>query len=327
MKRIIRCICLTLVFAMVLSTGAIAADATKQNESETVSFLLDNYDEAQIAQDTYANLSPEAKQLFDQLLARNPRLAEYHRNNVDSSFRADLTDTYAVPRPNDPLEVLAAELAALALPASVEYSLEAMGAGMVAAAADGPLPVGDILLAAATASAAVVVAANWNLVSTKWSRIINAFTTAFSTMVSNIRDAFAEVESEVPNIQSAPPVRVVGDIAYIGDQKFYCNYSVDSLTKKQVQNNKYYIALLDKNFNNVWVDLDRPISFGFAKFVIAANNYQVGILAVSKKDARGLAGPDPIGPEIHSYEPGYYYHYHHPLFDTAHIWYPDIDLA
>lgn len=60
MKRIIRCICLTLVFAMVLSTGAIAADATKQNESETVSFLVDNYDEAQIAQDTYANLSPEA---------------------------------------------------------------------------------------------------------------------------------------------------------------------------------------------------------------------------------------------------------------------------
>ena len=243
MKRIIRCICLTLVFAMVLSTGAIAADATKQNESETVSFLVDNYDEAQIAQDTYANLSPEAKQLFDQLLARNPRLAEYHRNNVDSSFRADLTDTYAVPKPNDPLELLAAELAALALPASVEYSLEAMGAGMVAAVADGPLPVGDILLAASTASAAIVVAANWNLVSSKWSRIINAFTTAFSTMVSNVRDAFGEIKDEIPNIQSAPPISINGQEVTIGGEKYNCRTDAEYFSKRDVKKDTYYVAL------------------------------------------------------------------------------------
>ena len=318
MKRIMRCICLTLVFAMVLSTGAIAADATKQNESETVSFLVDNYDEAQIAQDTYANLSPEAKQLFDQLLARNPRLAEYHRNNVDSSFRADLTDTYAVPKPNDPLELLAAELAALALPASVEYSLEAMGAGMVAAVADGPLPVGDILLAASTASAAIVVAANWNLVSSKWSRIINAFTTAFSTMVSNVRDAFGEIKDEIPNIQSAPPISINGQEVTIGGEKYNCRTDAEYFSKRDVKKDTYYVAL--RYLGAIWIDFDHPINKSKARFFIAANNSYVGIFASSESDARGVAGRY-VGPEGCNHTSGYFLHYHNALHRRAHIWY------
>lgn len=319
MKRIIRCICLTLVFAMVLSTGAIAADAAKQDESEAVSFLLDNYDEAQIAQDTYANLSPEAKQLFDQLLARNPELAEYHKNNVDYSFRADLADTNVAMRGGDPLEVLSKQLAVLALPVAVEYCLEAMGASMVVAIADGPLLVGDILLAASTASAAVIIAANWALVRPDWNSIINAFTTAFSTAVSNVRDAFAEIEVEIPNIQSAPPISVDGNEVTVGKERYLCSEDAEYLSKENCRKGVYYLAVIFAG--SVWIDLDHPMDKGKAHLIIAADHGRVGIFASSASDARSLAGPRYVGPEGCNHASGFFMHYHNPVVRHAHIWY------
>ena len=74
--------------------------------------------------------------------------------------------------------------------------MKAMGAGMVAAIADGPLPVGDILLAAATASAVLVIAAHWDVVSPKFNQITRAFQKAFSTAASNISSAFSKIKSD-----------------------------------------------------------------------------------------------------------------------------------
>jgi hypothetical protein len=89
-----------------------------------------------------------------------------------------------------------AELGGLGLPSAVLYSLNAMGAGMVAAIADGPLPVGDILLAATTASAVLVIAAHWDVVSPKFNQITRSFQKAFSTAASNILSAFSKIKSD-----------------------------------------------------------------------------------------------------------------------------------
>lgn len=94
------------------------------------------------------------------------------------------------------MRILSIQLAELGLPSAVVYYLKAMGAGMVAAIADGPLPIGDILLAAATASVVVVVAANWDIVSPKFDRIIRAFQVAFSETASNITSAFAKIKGD-----------------------------------------------------------------------------------------------------------------------------------
>lgn len=94
------------------------------------------------------------------------------------------------------MRVLMAELSGLGLPSTVLYSLKAMGAGMVASIADGPLPVGEILLAAATASTAVVIAAHWKTVSPKFNQIVRAFQKAFSTAASNISSVFAKIKSD-----------------------------------------------------------------------------------------------------------------------------------
>lgn len=131
-------------------------------------------------------------------MAYDPEMLEFHTTYVDQDF------TPPTPRPQtraaaavaDPMRVLMAELGGLGLPSAVLYSLKAMGAGMVASIAEGPLPVGEILLAAATASAVVVIAAHWDVVSPKFDQITRAFQKAFSAATSNISSVFAKIKSD-----------------------------------------------------------------------------------------------------------------------------------
>lgn len=188
---------LILTLSMVFSL-AVPAFAAENYGSSGTSTSVNTQEDIDAAREAYAALTPEARTIFDASLAYDSDMLEFHTTYVDKNF------TPPAPRPQtrsavaaaDPMRVLMAQLGGLGLPSAVLYSLKAMGAGMVAAIADGPLPVGDILLAAATASAVVVIAANWNTVSPKFNQIVRAFQQAFSTAASNISSAFSKIQSD-----------------------------------------------------------------------------------------------------------------------------------
>ncbi|HIX90499.1 MAG TPA: type II toxin-antitoxin system HicA family toxin [Candidatus Agathobaculum pullicola] len=184
-----------LTLSMMFSLMVPAFAAENYDSEGTLSNTQESID---AAREAYAALTPEAKAIFDASLTYDTEMLKFHTTYVDQNF------TPPAPRPQtrsaaavaDPMRVLMVELGGLGLPSAVLYSLKAMGAGMVAAIADGPLPVGDILLAAATASAVVVIAANWDVVSPKFNQITRAFEKAFSTAASNISSAFSKIKSD-----------------------------------------------------------------------------------------------------------------------------------
>ncbi len=147
MKKIIkRLVCMCLVAMMVFTANTTAFAAEKVAIKKTI-----DREGPDLARKAYANLSPEAKEIFDAALAKDQELLEFHKEYVDSNYKIPnqenlksytATSAYSMSRvATDPMTILSAKLAVLGLPSAVVYSLKAMGAGMVAAIVDGPLPI------------------------------------------------------------------------------------------------------------------------------------------------------------------------------------------
>ncbi|MCQ2566633.1 MAG: hypothetical protein MJ194_07340, partial [Clostridia bacterium] len=149
------------------------------------------------------------------------------------------------------------QLTALNLPADVLNSLESVAAGIVAALADGPLPLGDFLLLASTSGLAIAVANNWNSIYTKWSSIISVFTNAFASISSDVEDTFDEVQRNVSTYQNVPSISTNGKVASVAGVQYNCIVKASEMTQGQKQNN-YYVAILFGN--EVYFDSTRPIT-------------------------------------------------------------------
>lgn len=73
--------------------------------------------------------------------------------------------------------------------------------------------------------------------------------------------------------------------------------------------------------NDVFVDVSQQIGRSEAMMILTLNRGDIGVVAVNRNYARGLAGGNPRGPENHG-NSGYYDHFHNSLYPNAHIWYP-----
>lgn len=319
MKRILSII---LVLAMTLSlcSTAFAAEPVVYGEAGEVGTVSD----IDLAKEVYNSLSPEAKVIFDDALASDLELLEFHKTYVDPNCSIKYTQNYSVRSMTataDPMAILNAEFIAMQIPQAVKYVLEAVGAGMIAAAGDGPLLAGDILLAAATVSAVVVIAANWNEVAPKWNGIVNAFKKAFAASASNVVSAFQTLFDNIQKtLAKQPSVTVSGQTATINGVKYNCKTKADSLTKEQQKNKKYFPAVLYKG--TVYVDALHSLSNAEAKLFVYANRSDLGIWATSESSARGLCGGNTaIWHNTHSSSEGYFFHYHHPSYKKFHCWY------
>lgn len=314
MKKIVS---ILLVIAMGISLSTTAFAAEKSNTE------IITEEDVQLAKEAYDSLSTEAKKIFEDSLALDSEMMEFHKNYVDPSFKVkrDVLTIGTRAVATDPMTILTAQLAALSLPSAVVYSLKAMGAAMVAAIADGPLPIGDILLAAATASTVVVIAANWNTVSSKWSSIISAFKKAFSDSASNVVSAFSKIKSEINStLKTSPCVTVSGKMVTINGVKYDCKTKADTLTSSQKKGKQYFPAVLYNG--TVYVDSTHSLTTSTAKVFLYANNSKVGIWATSATYAKGLCGGNnAIWHNTHSSSEGYFYHYHHPTYKNFHCWY------
>ena len=323
-SKLTRYVCFILALAILFSVN-VSAVAGKTATMAGSDMENERYDVGETARATYENLSDEARVLFDKVISRDSELTEFHHKYVDPTFSAEkniVQQQNAVStQAADLLTLLADKLAALALPEEVSYCLNAMGAGMAAAIADGPLPIGDILFAAATVSAVVVIAANWNEVSPEFNRIVSAFTSVFSDATSAVISAFDEIKAAVPAAKSGVgvSVSVIGKTVQLGARTFDCLTSVETLTDEDTRNKQYFVGVIWNN--DVFVDVNRPIGRTDAMMILTLNRGNIGVVAVNRNYARGLAGGNPRGPESHG-NSGYYEHYHNSLYPNAHIWYP-----
>lgn len=150
----------------------------------------------------YLNLNPDGRKLFKKLLEMDEELYEFHVKNVDRQFervdkcsqKARRGDWAIVPRE---LVQLGEELHDLNLPFYIYYSLMAIGSGIMAAAADGPIPVGDIVGAFVGVCGVGVIALNWPKIEKKWPDIEAAFARCFSSMSKNVKKAFSKLKVKI----------------------------------------------------------------------------------------------------------------------------------
>ncbi|MCR4679622.1 MAG: hypothetical protein K5679_12865 [Lachnospiraceae bacterium] len=268
----------------------------------------------------YHSLSPEARALFDSIILSNKELSEYHLKNVGSlpslatskiTTQANLTNT---------LNNLLRQLQLLGLPTAVLYSLESFASSLVAAIADGPLPIGDILALAAAAAVVTTVAIYWDDVYEQWGNIVNAFTSAFPSMRSVITSAFSSLNTDVnTNYQSNHPLQVSAKLIIYNGVKYNCYTDVRSLSVSKLNQNAYYIAVIYNG--TIFIDIQRPVDVSIAKGIMLLNKWNVGCLSTQTR-ARGLCGGNAaIWHNVHDSQDGYFYHYHHPNFKNFHCWY------
>jgi len=297
--------------------------ATERYNNTNLTNSVVSQEEIETARETYSSLTPEARAIFDASLAGDAEMLKFHQTYVDKNFIPPAANirTMSARSATDPMKVLMAELGALGLSTATLYSLKAMGAGMVVSVADGPLPVGEILLAAATASAAVVLAANWKTDGPKFNQIVSAFQKAFANSVNNILRAFSSIKNDInAELEKKPSVTVSGKTVTVNGVKYICDTEADELTEKQKKNNRYFPALLYKN--TVYVDASHPISTKIAEAIRDTNGTTIGVWATTESYARGLCGgTNAIWHNTHKSSEGYFYHYHHPSYSKFHCWY------
>lgn len=332
-KNAIRFISSILSVIMLLSICAYATDDKNICED---AIIADNATfEDNIYYEIYSSLSPEAKLLFNEMIKDSTRLTYIHNRYVANSFANYISQESshnAESKVNstsvsDILRNLQTALESLRLPDDVLYSLEAVGSSMVAAIADGALPVGDILAAFAVAQAVVVIADNWDEIGNQWVNVVKAFKQSFSNVNTDVDSAFAEVKSNVSDVQNrariSHSISATRKVVNINNTTYKCSVSASEITKKDAENKRYFVAVKYKD--DVYVDLSSPIEYTLAKQIVAANDSTVGVFATSETFAKPLGGFMPII-ESHGTSYNYYIHMHNRLYRHAHIWYPNIPL-
>lgn len=206
-------ISMLLIVCMVFMTAFTGyANGSTMNYKNTI--LSKDY--VKIAQNSYDEMTPMAKEVFLNAIKSEPELLAFHINNVDSSYkqrwslvevneiksdvnvvRSSLYVRSALANPIDEIKI---GLQLLNLPTAVYYSLLAFGSSLVAAVADGPLPVGDIVALGAGLVSGIVIGWYWNDIKDKVDGIADVFVNALSQYGSSIRRAvmklFNMAESE-----------------------------------------------------------------------------------------------------------------------------------
>ncbi len=272
--------------------------------------LYNGLTEAALERKIYYSLSPEAKALYDSV-------------DVNGSVGIQNANLRTVSAASSTYTVLIRELTALGLPTAVFNSLKAAAASLVAAAADGPLPVGDILAALSAVTLVTVVALNWNEVAPKWNQIVAAFKNALSSSSGNISSAFSTTKTQIgEQTKKTPSITISGKTVIVNTVKYQCTTKADTIAKRKYSSNNYYVAVLYNNW--VWVCTNKVLSYGEAKIVQLGNNSKVGIWATQEGGARNLCQPRMRGPERHGNgAPGYFWHYHLDYNNTkhCHVWY------
>lgn len=228
MYPVVACV---MIFTMI-STNIFASEIHFMDHENFGEQNLEEYSKKMETQEIYDSLSDEAKVIFNRDLN-----ALIYQEKTGIRYRS------------------VASLAALNLPAPVLYTLQAMMSGFVAAAADGPLPFGDAVLAVTTVAAAGTIAIYWDEVAPKWDEIVNVFKTKFGNAITTINKVFSKLKSDV-NSEKKELDKVKSKIP---DKLKDKNGNVDlDKFKKRVKNKKGQIGYQEETTGSGWtIEKDR----------------------------------------------------------------------
>jgi len=296
-----------------------------EGETDSIEDVIESED-IELFKEIFENLSPEAKVIFEESLKDDPVLLAIHVTYVNPEMTSSEDES---PRParvrrssKKSLRELSSGLKKLGLPKDAIYSLKAMAAGMVTAAADGPLPVGDIIAAAAVAQVISTLAPDWIAVDPHWPDIRRLFENVFEPSKQNIKEAFGSIRKDIVAKASTiakPNVQVNGQKVRVNGKTYVCTEAAEHLNKKKLKEAKYFPALLAKN--TVYVDVHSPLTTGEAKIILYANNSRVGLWATQERYARGICGGDRAKHHDPHGGDGFFPHYHHFAYRKCHCWY------
>lgn len=212
----IKSICILLVIC-VFANSNINAYASEKNIANISSIPQELINLSRIGSEdlksVFEEMTPEAQSLFlNYMMTSDVKMLQLHQKYVDNNVRLN-TKTINTQRSmqsfavrsvtslSDQLKILSYQLGLIGLSESVKYALMSAGSSILAALADGPLLVGDIVAIIVAAGCAVVLIANWDSVSSNWSKIIKAFQIAFKGDItsSSMKSAFTKAEPNFSN--------------------------------------------------------------------------------------------------------------------------------
>ena len=335
MRKIIqRIVSLVIVFAFSLSLVSTAYAA----ENISSSNLPVDYSssEKENAKAVYEGLTPEAKQIFLDHISRDPDLVQFHQENVDSTFSPQNVPEYSSPSlasdEDNPLEIIHNGLLALGLSTAVVYAFEGIASGIIASAADGFLPVGELYAIMVGTYAAAILATYWSIeVAPNWDGIVEVFQSAFSAMKENIADALDFLAEDAVSLTNpVESVAIHGNLIIVQHEDGEIERLQTSVRAENcvLEDNCYYAAaLIDKILGICPID----ISFATAVAIQEGNKKEIGVatyhhtLAEAVVTAGNPYGYDYHSNEYHANNPNYLPHYH-PFYKSGalrpvHIWF------
>ena len=334
-KTLKRVLCLVSILAFLLSLLSTAYAAA--NNSDVSASIDCSFSEEENAKAVFEGLSPEAKQIFLEHISYDPALVQFHREYVDATFSpegflASCSTNNITSNDNDPLTIVHNGLIALGLSTAVVYAFEGIASGIVAAAVDGFLPVGDIYATIVATYAAATLAVYWTTeVVPNWDGIVAVFQSAFSAMSENIAEALGLLADDASSMTNpAQSVAISGDLVIVQRSdgtidRLRVNTRIENC---YLEDNEYYVAAF---INRVLMVCPINIDFGTAVAIKEANLSTVGVATYHHMLAQSVVTVNnPYGfiyhsNESHSGNPNYLPHYHprnpNGTPKSVHIWF------
>lgn len=326
MKRLISLLLVICLCLAALPCAALAANVNISPNEQV--FIVDcsmSVEDALSA--AYENLTPEAKDIFNRVIAENAELVEYHRDNIDSNYCTDLdkntVGTYSAM--SSAAAIIQDGLRNMNLPAQVQEALNMLSSGIVAALADGPLVAGDIYALAVSLYTAVVIAVYLDEIMALWDDIVALFKRAYATIETSVADSMAYVKDDIADEIALPDTAAVvinaqSRTVRVEDRYYVCSIEITRFAPTQ---DRFYPAMISET---LWV-CPTYISFKAARLIMQINNARLGVLTRFRGVAQKLCGTLGV-PEFHSNEEharaGYLPHYHYKRNNVkfpTHAWF------
>lgn len=187
-----------MILAIIFVTSQIqVTNIQKYNNNPQKTYAATKLSDKNIKQ-LYNKLSAKGKDYFDSVLGNDDELYKYHLKHVNSKYKRVSIKTHSMAVFGE-LSELNSELRALNIPCTVRYALMAIASGMSAGAADGPLPVADIIGIIVSLGGVAVLAYNWPKIEKKWPKIVKAFEKCFKSIKTDVSKAFSKIQVKVQN--------------------------------------------------------------------------------------------------------------------------------
>lgn len=205
--------------------------------------------EINILRENFNSMPQNQKELFLSEIKKDDELYLFHVNNIDDSMLNDTNDNITFfmngiirnSANRNIIEQVRIGLKALNLPTPVYYSFVTFASSLGAAIADGPLPIGDILLLGSGVIGCIIVGWYWDSISYKVSGIVSVFRSAFGYTAGKAMSKMlstASLAEEVDVSDNPGWTEVDGESEVLDDvngEIGQCDKGRDGTVKKEVK--------------------------------------------------------------------------------------------